>query len=301
MIVTLVLLAASTIFSIVDRKYVGYDPGDNLYTVITFAGSVVYLLIGRMIVSRQPANTVGWLLLAIPVIGGFASANGGYATRAFVDAQRSLPLGVWSAWVDRWVLVPTLFAFIPIFLLYPDGRLPSRRWRWVLFVTVGSLIVTTVAFAITPGRMTGALAHLEHVRVANPLGVGTRGGIVDALTGVGGFAILASAILACIAIVVRYRRSEGDIRQQIRWLALVGVTFFVIFGLGLAITLFTHDDNLVGNVMFTLLFMTLMLGIPIACGIAILRYHLYDLDVVVKKTMVFGLLAAFVALVYAAI
>jgi signal transduction histidine kinase len=298
-VLALALPLADKLF--VSSSFRGHDPGDSVYFAVTIAGSLVYLLIGRLIVSRQPGNTIGWLLLAIPVVGSLLLANADYATRALAEAPGSLPLGIWSGWLDRWLLVPSMFLFIPIFLLFPDGRVPSPRWRPVLALTIAAPVVTTISFALTPGRMTGAMAHLEHVHVQNPVGIGAPGGIVSTVTLVGGFAILASAILACVAIVARYRRAEPDVRQQIRWLAFVGVSFFVVFVVDLFLALVLHASDTVTNLMFMVMFITLVLGIPIACGIAILRYHLFDLDVVVKKAVVFGLLAGFIALVYTAI
>ncbi len=298
---TFVMLAVNGVFGSLDRPYVGYDPGDNLYYVVAFLGCLIYLVVGRLIVSRQPTNTVGWLLIAIPVVGSLALGNGSYATRALAVPGTSLPLGIWSAWLDRWLLVAALFIFVPIFLFYPDGHLPSPRWRWVAVLLFGSMGLTTLAFATTPGRMTGFMAHLEHLDVRNPLGVGSPGGIVQAVTAFAGAITFVASILACSAIVVRYRGARDEVRQQIRWLALVWVTFFALLVLDIVLSALTGGNATVENVMFALGFSVLTLGIPVACGVAILRYRLYDLDVVVRKAVVFGLLAAFIAVVYAVI
>ena len=291
----------STVLTIVRSDYTGNNSFDLVYAALTFVGASVYLWVGRMIVSRQPSNTVGWLLLAIPLIACFTFANGSYATWALVNHRGTLPFGVASAWIDRWAIVPMFAAFFPIFLLYPNGHLPSRRWRPALWLTIASPTLATLAFALTPGRITGAMANLETVHVTNPLGVSAAGSLIDQLTTIGSIGMLLTAIVACAAIVVRYRGADGDTRQQVRWLAFVGVAFFVEFVIAVVGSGLTHDSDNFGNVMFLVVFITLVLGTPIACGIAILKYRLYDLDVVVRKTVVFSLLAAFITAVYAVV
>jgi signal transduction histidine kinase len=300
-VATFAFQVISTVLTIVRSDYTGNNSFDLVYAALTFVGAGVYLWVGRMIVSRQPSNTVGWLLLSIPLIACFTFANGSYATWALVNHRGTLPFGVASAWIDRWAIVPMLAALIPIFLLYPNGHLPSRRWRPALWLTIASPTLASLAFALTPGRMTGAMANLETVHVTNPLGVSAAGALIDQLTTIGSIGMLLAAIVACAAIVVRYRGADGETRQQVRWLAFVGVAFFVEFLITAVGSGLTHDSDNFGNVMFLVWFITLVLGTPIACGIAILKYRLYDLDVVVRKTVVFGLLAAFITALYAVV
>ena len=283
------------------RDLTGQDSADWIFLIVSAVGAAIYLAIGRAIVSRQPTNTIGWLLIAIPVLALVGLTNGHYGTRALIVEPGSLPFGVASAWVDRWILVPMLSAFIPLFLLYPDGRLPSRRWRPVGVVTFAAPVFTTIAFAVTPGRLTGALSDIGSAHVSNPLGIDVLSGSIDAITQIGGFLIFGSAIAALAGLVVRYRRSNAEVRQQIRWLAFVGVAFFAEFAIGMISAAIFGDNEFLGNAMFMMVFLTLVLGIPIACGVAILKYHLYDLDVVIRKTVVYALLAGFVTLVYAGV
>jgi signal transduction histidine kinase len=249
---------------------------------------------------------VGRLLIAIPLVAATAGLAGNYATYALVTHPGSLPFGRAAAWIDRWAIVPALAMFIPLFLLFPDGRIPSRRWRPALWLAIGAPLLATVAFAVTPGRMTGAFADLQSVRVVNPLGLDVLGrDAANNIAQVGGFLTLAAAVLAAAAIVVRYRGAQGEVRQQIRWLAFVAVLFFAVFAAGLTLAAIVGDEShigdVAGNVMFVLLTLILALGIPGACAVAILKYRLYDLDVVVRKAVVFGVLAVFITVVYAAI
>jgi signal transduction histidine kinase len=266
---------------------------------LVFSG--IFVLVGWAIVTRQPRNTIGWLLLAIPFVGALAFVVGDYAAEALAVHPGSLPFGSAAAWLDRWLIVATLAIFVPVFLLFPDGKIPSRRWRPALWLTVAAPGVTIVSFALTPGRLTGAFADLSTVTVMNPLGVEALRRTLEVLTQVGGFGILLSAFLAGAAIIVRFRGASGDVRQQIRWLAFVGIAFLAEFVIGAVLAGMSGDNDMVSTIAFTIWFLTLVVGIPISCGIAILRYRLYDLDVVVRKTVVFGLLAVFITAVYAAV
>jgi len=285
------------------------DQGGLAFNLIYGVGvglfCVLFIFVGWSIVTRRPRNAIGWILLVIPLIGGLALFCGDYATQALKVDPGSLPFGTAAAWMDRWLIVVVLCSFIPLFLLFPDGRLPSRRWRPVLWLAIGAPVATLVAFALTPGPMTGAFADLTDVTVMNPLGIDALAGPLHAITLVGGFATFLMVFPACAAIVVRYRGATGEVRQQIRWLAFVGVVFTVELVVGIIATALAGDNtklgDLLGSIFFAVWFLTLVGGIPIACGIAILKYRLYDLDVVVRKTVVFGLLAVFITVVYAAI
>ena len=132
--ITFLFLAASS-FPPLRQDHSG-DPGYIGYVIGIVVGFGCYLAIGRAIVRRDPGNTIGWLLLLIPLVTSFSLTVGVFATTALVDRPGSLPLGVWSAWLDRWLLPAVLSSFIFMFLLFPDGHLPSRRWRPALFLTV---------------------------------------------------------------------------------------------------------------------------------------------------------------------
>jgi signal transduction histidine kinase len=277
---------------------VAADGPDAVFMVVNVIASATYLSIGRAIVTRQPENTIGWLLMAIPLLASFGFVNGDYSVRGLVDIPDPLPLARVSAWIDSWILVPMLAAFIPLFLLFPNGRLPSPRWRGVLVATVAASAVTTIGIAITPGPLTGGLEELGPAAITNPLGVDALAGVIETVTLVSGFTTLATAIAACAALVVRFRGATPDVRQQIRWLALVGVAFVAQLGAAIAGAILLNENDIIGNVLFATMFGTLVLGIPAACGVAILRYRLYELDVVIRKAVIAATLAAFIGLVY---
>jgi len=304
-VVSALLVAVSVVISFTQPPITETDQTDWLFNVIIVVGFAIYAAIGCLIVRRQPRNTIGWLLLVVPLIGSLTVGNGAYTDQALVRVPGSLPFGTIGAWLDRWLLVLALGAFIPIFLLFPDGRLPSRTrvWRIVGWITFLAPVVTTVAFALTPGRLTGGLTHLGHLHVMNPVGIpGTRDAM-NAITQIGGLTMFAAGIAGFVGLIVRYRRAASEVRQQIRWLALVGGAFLLVLvgGILLNVVFPGISDGAVGTVLFVIAFTILVIGIPVACGIAILKYRLYDLDVVIRRAVVFTVLAAFIAAVYALI
>ncbi|MGZ5300696.1 MAG: sensor histidine kinase [Actinomycetota bacterium] len=274
-----------------------------IYVVVTLAFSALFAAIGWAIVTRQPGNTIGWLLLALPLLTAIAFLVGDYATEGLAIHPGSLPFGRLAAWVDRWMIVVMLTAFIPLFLLFPDGRIPSPRWRPVLWLTIFGPTITVVSFALTPGRLTGAFADLTGVTVINPFGIDSMETPLHAATLAGGLLSAAAAVLAGVAIVVRYRGASPDVRQQIRWIRFVGVAFLIELAANIAVGIASGDgdSNSIGDIVFMATFLTLAVGIPVACGLAILKYRLYDLDLVIRKTVIVGAMALFIALVYAAI
>jgi hypothetical protein len=269
----------------------GSDHGDAVFRIasvlLTFAFGVPAILI----LGRQPRNGVGWLLITIPLMAQFAFFVGDYATYSLVASPGALPGGRGAAWIDRWAIVPALSMFIPLFLLFPDGRVPSPRWRPVLWLVVAAPTVATLAFALTPGPLTGAFADLESVRVVNPLGLDALKGPVDALTQVGGAGTALAAFLAGASLLVRFRSRGGVERQQIKWLAFVGIVFLVEL-------LLAPFVDPIGDAWFGLMFFTLVLGIPAACAVAILKYRLYEIDRIVNRTVVYVLVSAVLAGVY---
>jgi signal transduction histidine kinase len=274
---------------------------DLFFEVAFIAFAVVSAIAGAVITVRQPRNMIGWLLLVIPLWAAFAFMVGDYATYALVTAPGALPFGRAAAWIDRWALVPTLCLPILLFLLFPDGRVPSGRWRPVLWLACVAPPVTAALFALTPGRMAGAFAQLTSIRVINPTGIGGAGGVIEVLSQIGGVSCLLAVLLAGVSLVSRFRSRRGDERQQIKWLAFVGATFLAELVLTVGAGIPLQDSAAVqglGNWMFGLMFLTLALGIPAACAVAILKYRLYDIDVVISKTVVYAVLAAFITAVY---
>jgi signal transduction histidine kinase len=245
--------------------------------------AIVFTAAGVLVASRVRSNPIGWLLLVAGAGTAIQELAQQYAVYGLLDSPGSVPGAEVAAWFPEWVWIPFMAAialYVPLF--FPDGRLPSRRWRWVAVLGGLGATIGTIAFAITPGPLEGFLGQ------RNPFGIEGAPWIRT----VGDLAMLVFlvALLATFAsLVVRIRRSRGDERQQLKWLALsiallgasflIGVPYWTLSGTGTSL-------DLVENIVVLGL-----AGVPVAIGISILKFRLYDIDVVIKKTAVYAILA----------
>jgi signal transduction histidine kinase len=260
-----------------------------LSTISEGLAFIAYGVVGLVIALREPRNPIGWIFLAVwagvCVVFGFA---GTYAQWALVD-HPGAPGAVFLTWLTNWAWVPifTVLLTYPL-LLFPDGHLPSPRWRWVAW-TIGIFTVAwSISFALEQHDFTDANNH----PAVNPYTWQRYAPVFDTARVVVSFLVLIG-IGACVAaLIVRYRRSRGVEREQIRWLIYAGAITVVWLSLP-----FEHGN---GGIPDFIQGFVLML-IPIAIGVAILQYRLYDIDVVIRKTVVVGVLAAFIGVIYVAI
>ncbi len=240
---------------------------------------------GALILSRAP-NRVGWLLIVVGLGGTLAIVLGSMA-----DSNVEAGWMVWVAWVANWVWPFSLGSLILILQLFPDGRPLTPRWRWLVGLTLLAVGLLVIGSAFGPGRLG------DYERYTNPVGLeALRGSWVSADVNIGWALIIPSVLGSAASLVVRYRRSRGERRQQLKWLSYAAV----LFGLGWVGVVVSYEafgSDLVGQILFA----SGMIAVPVAVGIAILKYRLYDIDLVINKTMVYGALAAFITAVYVAI
>ena len=240
--------------------------------------AAVLATIGLLVASRHPANPVGWLFLAMAVLQGVSELGQAYAERA---ARSDLPAGEIAEWLNSWiwVLQPTLMGLV--LLLFPAGRLPSRRWRLVPVLALSGCTLAMASFALSPWDPQDSAAYPE-----NPFAVESP--VVDVLAL--GFALLVITLLAGAAsLVVRFRRARGAERQQLKWIASAASIgpLIAVIGAWFWPAWQAQAASLLGAAL-----------IPIAAGIAILRHRLYDIDVVINRALVYGALTATLAGVY---
>jgi hypothetical protein len=261
-------------------------PVDIPYAVGFVAVQLGCATAGVIISSRFPGSAVGWIFLAIGLLLGVLFAAGAYADLALDMGYDSLPGGPFAAWIGSWIFIPATYG-LPMFLLllFPDGRFISRRWRlagWVLGVTV---VFAAAAKAFEPGRISPG--------IENPLAPGGAAGeVFELLSSVTDALALPAFALAVAGLAVRLWRSRGVERQQIKWFAYCAA--LVGAGLGASVLL-------PGGPAADLAFLVGLLalgGLPVAAGIAILKYRLYDIDFIVNRTLVYGPLSAILALIY---
>jgi hypothetical protein len=249
-----------------------------------------FAVVGALVAARQPRNAVGWLFLAAPIsafAGAFAEV---YGYRALV-IHPGEPAGIVAAWVYSWAWFPALGAIMLVPLLFPDGRLPSRRWRYLLWFSVTLLALTTVAAAVDPGPIDSSWPGTHE----KPLTIQGLKGFLDAAQDPAGLVFVLLVLSLVASVVLRFRRSRGDERQQLKWMlaavALLAVEIFASQALGGSL------PSTLSDVLFSLG----VAAVPIAAGIAMLKYRLYDVDVVIRKTLVYGSLTVVLAAAYAAL
>jgi hypothetical protein len=247
---------------------------------------------GAVIALRRPDNAVGWLLLGIAV--AFAS---GETAQDYVEAA-SNPARVAVAWVTSWseyLWFGLAVVFLP--LLFPHGRLPSRRWRPAVWLGAIGLALGAVGSALSPGP----IELRQGTTIENPLGV--AGGTADALTLVGTLVQAIAVVLAAASIAVRLRTARGAERQQLKWFAYVGLLATVCLLVAVVAGSLSGDDPPAGltalaEVCWLAGLALVAIGLPAATGIAILRHRLYDVDVVIRRTLVYGALTATLGVTY---
>ena len=242
---------------------------------------------GAVIGSRLPGNAVGWIFLAMGLLMGVLFVAGSYAELGLAGPGEPSPGAVFAAWVGSWIFIPAAFG-LPMFLLllFPTGRFLTRRWRlagWFLgcIVTFAALVK-----ALRPGGISRGLQ--------NPFAPGgALGEALDVLDTVTDVLALPAFALAVAGLVVRVRTSRGIERQQLKWFTYAAA--LVAGGLATSILI---PDGPFADLAF-LVGLLALAGLPIAAGMAILRHRLYDIDVVINRTLVYGSLTATLALLYA--
>ena len=251
-----------------------------------------FATVGALVASRQPANLIGWIFCALGLFLPLAGASEEYALYALVTQPDSLPGGEVMAWLAAWFAGAINFAMLAfVLLLFPDGRLLSRRWRFVVWVNLIAILLI-FAWNFEPGQ----IESVGLLKVANPFGVAGAGTLLQALGELGFFLVLAVAIAGAISLVIRFSRSRGDERQQIKWFVFAGAVFCAV--LAVAPVLWTLPLSPATEWIWPTLFLLGLGTIPAATGIAILKYRLYDIDLLINRTLVYGALSATLALIY---
>jgi signal transduction histidine kinase len=286
--VWVVSIVFAVVWIVLDAAVVRGDSGVLDYVFILGA-IVLYATVGALITSRQRANRMGVLFAWVALAAAVCGASGAYGRLA---VERQLPLLEATTWLANVGVVLMIGPIAFLFLIFPTGAPPSRRWGWLLKLMLGAYAVTAVSFALTPGIMKAGFADV-HGRVMNPIGFPLAWKeSIEAVTTFFGGIVFVGAIVSALSLIQRYRRAETTERQQIRWLAWLGaftalyiVVMFVLEASGVL-----PERGFLSDLPFIVLIALLFFGIPITCAIAILRHGLWDLDVVVKKTVQYGVL-----------
>ncbi len=245
--------------------------------------AVAFTIVGAAIALQQPRNAVGWVFL---VSGAFAPLlDGEYAQYALVERGGALPGGEWAAWLLELALCISISPIATYLLLvFPDGRPPSPRWRPVAWYALSALAIYTAAVAFVFPLVGHAVEVRNPASLGLPIDLDESGRRLFAVIFLGPAAILCGA-----AFVHRFRSSRGALRQQLKWMAYAA-TIVVVANVFLPVTFGRKPLEIANQLSF--------LAVPVAAAIAILRYRLYDIDVLINRTLVYGSLTLMLGLVY---
>jgi hypothetical protein len=287
--VSLALMALGLLLLVTSRSRGGAPVFD--YWLLNTVIAVSFSPVGAVIAPRLPSrNPIGWLFCTIGLIGAMRLFVAEYAIATLLAEPSSLlsklPGGEALAWVSSWVWVVHFGPFLFLALLFPDARLPSPRWRpfaWVVGVVVAG---GTVAVALWPETA----ARFD--RVNNPLGIEVAAPVINPMETI----LYALALISAASLLVRLLHSKGVERQQVKWFAYAVVMLAISTTLAYVVSEAMDVDWL--GWISSILVIASLVGLPVAMSIAILHYRLYNIDVLINGTLVYGTLTALLALVY---
>ena len=259
--------------------------GSSVEVAIGLLTAATFSTMGWLIARRYPTNAIGWLCIAAGSLMTFEAAAFEYVRSGILADGNDLPPGaVTIAWL-REVMSIWVALIVPLVLLFPDGRLPSPRWRPVLWLAAASAVLAGSDFALKPGPFD------TQPPIDNPFGLPEAGGALRILLNTATVLLLTAAVLAVCALVLRLRRAIGDERHELQW---------VVFGAAVWIV------ALIGSFVAPREWIPLSLILPpvvldgllVTVGLAVLKYRLYDIDLIVNRTLVYGTLAVLITLIY---
>jgi len=250
--------------------------------------------VGAFVITRRPGNRVGAILLAIGINSGVTGFLSEYANVGLIAAPGSLPGALWAAWLASWIYMPLVILAGPLLLsVYPDGRFVSLRWRAVALIGVAFGLLRMFVLALGAGPLENFSARSSGIESAtgffvdNPAGVLPRS-IGDPMAGLANFGVTFMFAACAASLIVRFRAADRDGRQQLKWFAVAALVLAVTVPLGFL--------GRAGSVAF----IVALSALPVATGMAVLRYGLYEIDTVINRALVYGLLTAVLTGLYTA-
>ena len=251
--------------------------------------TVAFPVVGAVVATRAPHKPLGWIFIIIGLSQGLVGSTNEYAVFALWTRPGSLPAGAFMAWITSWVWGPgTGLLLTYLLLLFPNGRLPSPRWRPVAWLSAVPITLVCGPMAVLNWPLRGlALVQPGETSAPEPGALAIIGAAMAGL-------LILCGLASVVALVLRFRRSSGVERQQLKWFVYAGAITFISW--------WASDQLVTRNLQLPiagLLFALVAAAIPVASGIAILRYHLYDIDRLINRTLVYGLLTALLGGVYA--
>ena len=255
-------------------------------------GFITFATVGALISSHRPEHPIGWIALTVGVCFIISTFAMQYAVYTLVMKSGSLPFGSVMAWLGTgwlaslgWGLMVTL-----LLLLFPTGQLPSPHWRPIARLALGLVLFHSLLHALHPGPI-----DERYPSLANPLGIEGAGNIFYILPNILYPLLLPIVLASILSVMLRFRRTHGAERKQLEWFAYAGLLLIAAYGINILLSLLSIPNlEWVRSAMWALATSAL----PAAIGIAILRYRLYDIDIIINRTLVYGLLTSALVLVY---
>lgn len=247
-------------------------------------------LVGAFIASRRPSTRIGWVLVGIGTATGLGLGGFAYNTAVAIRGV-ALPASDWVMWLSSWTFV-FAFGLIPfLILLFPDDRLPSRRWRIPAIVGGGILAVDALAWAIR-----SSYEIYESIRADNPVGIDAIVPITEAIIPIAGEALAVFGVIAVVNLIVRYVKARGERRLQMKWFVYAAAFFPILFAAGIVVEALGNVPA--SNIVVIFAFLFGFNGLAASIGIAVTRYRLYEIDLVINRTLVYGLLTVLLVAIY---
>ncbi|HEV3474035.1 MAG TPA: adenylate/guanylate cyclase domain-containing protein [Actinomycetota bacterium] len=290
--VTLVLTVAGYVFLFFSRDV----SVSEVYGVRGGSGvlALPFAATGALLAARRSRNPIGWMLLGTGLLMGFVVFGESYATYSYAGGGPSLPLTDPIGWAQNWMWVPGIgLALVYPFLLFPDGRLPSKRWRWFAWGAPPVLLGFALLIALAPGQLQSVADGYT-----NPYTI--EEDTVELLLSIVGLPFLAVIVVPIVAMAGRFRRSTGDEHEQMKWLLFAGALTAVFLLLNLLYAIVFSPSGFVWQVIAIGTQVSLG-GIAAATAVAVLKYRLYEIEVVINRAVVFALVAVFITVSYVGI
>jgi len=296
----LVLATALTLLGL-DARYI--DAGKVGFEAVMAVAIVLYAGTGHLLMVRRPGNAIGLLLAMVGLLLALEMLTEQYPLYGLVTAPGSLPAARLAGWFCVVVAVLVVFLLLFLVLLFPDGRLPSRRWRPVrtgfLVVMAASVVSQMQAGQYISGGLTDILDDSK-ASYPNPLGIFPQHGWFAGFVAAVVIATFAAVLCAVASVFARRRGASPELRKQLAWLGYVGiVTVFWILVLAPGAVLSPGGNDSLGTVLWVVMILTPVVGIPVACVVAVLKYRLYDIDRLISRTVSYAVVTGLLVGLYA--
>jgi hypothetical protein len=304
-------VADVALYALARSAHVPISLGTRLTLIDLLVGVPVltFPLVGALIASRRPHNPIGWICLASGLLFVLYSMINYYSMYGLARPG-SVPFPVGIAALSQWLWVPAVW-LLPIYLvlLFPNGRLLSRRWLPLAWISGVLIVLESIAEGLAPGPLSDmeALSYGPVGEVRNPFGLEGQPWVADAAS------VILILVLLCIlasalSLILRYRRSGGEVRQQIKWIAfaasVVGLISVSLMSVSLIELYFAPESWGTADTapflveLFFYVWLLSFAGVPVAVGFAVLKYRLYNIDVLINRTLVYSSLTVILALIY---